>query len=53
MVIRSIRALQNFQFADLIEDVPIDRILFDENEDFTYRSIAFGKTDSLGNPFQK
>ena len=48
----TIRALQNFQFADLIDDVPIrpsTAIVFDENEQFTYRSIAFGKTDSLGN----
>ena len=47
----TIRALQNFEFANLINDVPTrpsTAIIFDENEAFTYRSIAFGKTDSLG-----
>ena len=38
----TIRALQNFQCADLIDDVPIrpsTAIVFDENEQFTYRSF--------------
>ena len=48
----TIRQLQNFVF-DNLDDVAVIRpstaIVFDEQDDFTYRTIAFNSTDAVGN----
>jgi len=47
-----IRSLQNFIFDDLKQVAvirPSTAIVFDEQDDFTYRTIAYGSADSVGN----